>query len=368
MSKSLGEQAREIFSKEDLLKLSIRKPLLAQLELTRNCNQRCVFCFRSCDRKKVFEDLSLVEWFKILEELWGIGVDTLNLSGGEILLFRELESFLKEAKRRNFDIILNTNGTLPLLGYTRYLNEVVFSIHGIGEKHDRVTGTRGSFNLAEKHLSEVAAAVPRVGINTVLVEENFHDIAKIYGYFNKKHKNLSYHSFTLPITALFGNNLGRPALILNKERLAYYLDAIDRIPPHKRKYKHGMRALVEKDRSYYTSDDIVFPDCAAGKYKMVVSYRGDVYPCSYFLTSAYHCGNLLEECAEDIWKKGAGFKPFREMFLKDRLPARCRTCLKKERCFGGCRAFTKDYAEGNFSGDRDIRCGLVNAYVDSERE
>lgn len=359
----LKKRIYKTFSKLDLQRLAIRKPILAQLELTRNCNQTCIFCFRACNKKNKFPNLSLLKWIKILDKLWEMGIQILNISGGEILLFPELKDFLREAKRRNFRVVLNTNGSLSLLKYLQYLDQIIFSIHGLGEIHDKITGQKGAFVKAEKHLAEVLDGNTDVGINTVLTKNNFDKIEKTYRYFEQKYPDLQHHSFTLSIVCNTGYKFRKDMLQLDEETFKYYLKSINKIPRKKREYKHGLRALIDK-KSWIKNAFISLPHCAAGKYKIVVTYNGDIYPCNFFLGKEYYCGNILKDDIEKIWKEGKGFKPFRKMFLNERLPKLCKTCKKKGTCFGGCRAYTESYlSKGQFSNEKDVRCVLGDAYL-----
>lgn len=49
------------FSYKELFSLAIEKPVMAQLEVTRNCNQHCSFCFRRSNLRKRFPEKSLSE-------------------------------------------------------------------------------------------------------------------------------------------------------------------------------------------------------------------------------------------------------------------------------------------------------------------
>ena len=45
---SVARRMEEVFSKTELHQLMWKKPNFAQIELTRNCNQSCIFCFANC--------------------------------------------------------------------------------------------------------------------------------------------------------------------------------------------------------------------------------------------------------------------------------------------------------------------------------
>lgn len=363
MKKSEPINPLNYFTKKELINLSFSRPTLAQLELTRNCNQSCLFCFRSCEKNKLYEDLDIRKWEIILDKLFNLGVYILNLSGGEIYLYRQLEEFLSKAHGR-FKIAITTNGTLPMNKYLKYIDQIDFSIHDIGKNHDGIVNLKGAFEKAENNLSEALKTKIKVGINTVLIKRNFYHINKIYKYFDRRFPKLHHHSFTFSINASSGKNFKGETLKLNKKSLDYYINSINQIPREKRKYKHGLSAMIGE--GYHEGNSKVsLPDCAGGKYKLTVAYNGDVYPCRYFLGKDYYCGNLLEMDALEMWKNGKGFKPFRDYYENiKKIDKKCQSCQKLDRCYGGCRAYTKSYLlNGDFSYERDQKCVIRPSFA-----
>ena len=69
------------FSRNEISELMWKKPHFVQIELTRNCNFRCVFCFENCDVKNKYEDKSFQEWKKIIDKLYILGVKQIHFSG-----------------------------------------------------------------------------------------------------------------------------------------------------------------------------------------------------------------------------------------------------------------------------------------------
>ena len=48
------------------------KPHFVQIELTRNCNFKCIFCFEDCEKGKEFEDEQFNKWKKVIDELYDL--------------------------------------------------------------------------------------------------------------------------------------------------------------------------------------------------------------------------------------------------------------------------------------------------------
>ena len=57
------------FTKEELIHLIWSRPNFAQVELTRNCNFKCKFCFENCDVANQYEDKPPEMWKEVLDAL-----------------------------------------------------------------------------------------------------------------------------------------------------------------------------------------------------------------------------------------------------------------------------------------------------------
>jgi hypothetical protein len=84
---------------------------LIEIHPTRRCNLRCQHCYSESgpDEKN---DLSLESLKGFLLEAARLGYRYVGVSGGEPLLWSELENFLEFAKDANFSTAVTTNGTL----------------------------------------------------------------------------------------------------------------------------------------------------------------------------------------------------------------------------------------------------------------
>jgi len=345
------------FTYKELFLLAIEKPVMAQLEVTRNCNQRCFFCFRRCSPEKKFSNLSLKKWKLIILKLVSIGIREINFSGGEIFLFKNIDKLFHYAKSVGIKkIVVNTNGLVNLAKHDLSLIDIlIFSIHDLQKNHDKITGIRGSFSLVNKAITYAINKRYRVGINTVVCRKNVANLDKIYAHFKKL--PLVFHSFNLSINRdSIEDNVSEFELIFLQ-----YLKFLEKIPERRRKLRHGMQNIFVKDKKFFKSP-IPLPHCAGGKYKLVIDYQGNVYPCRYFQESKYFCGNILKSNPKTIWKKGKGFKLFRSIIVDKNLPHTCQSCFKKEKCLGGCLAW-RIYTKNNKSYEKDIRCDLGNAYI-----
>ena len=164
----------------------------------------------------------------------------------------------------------------------------------------------------------------------------------------------------MAIPCYTGKKFDSLSVPINKENMEKYLKYVRMVGKEKFVYKHGLYGLLGEDEKR-----IHMPVCAAGKSKLIIKYNGNVYPCNFFQTEDFLCGNVFEEDLKDIWKNGKGFKKFRSYYLNDNLPEECMNCKKHNNCFSGCRAWTKSYIQedADVKKEGDVRCGIIDAYA-----
>ena len=102
------------FSEKELAELVWSRPNFAQVELTRNCNFRCKFCFENCDLKNKFEDKPPEMWKKVIDGLYDLGIKKIHFSGGENFLYTHFKEILKYSKEKGLNNLINTNGSIDI--------------------------------------------------------------------------------------------------------------------------------------------------------------------------------------------------------------------------------------------------------------
>jgi MoaA/NifB/PqqE/SkfB family radical SAM enzyme len=145
-------------------------PTGAQIELTRACNLRCAFCYKSS--RTDTQQLSLDEWRRVLANLRTLGTLSVSFTGGEPLLYPEAIEVMREARRLGFMVSLLTNGTLVGAAEADALaallpTTVEISIHGAQPTpHDSATGVGGSFDAAMKACHLLRERGVRIALKT----------------------------------------------------------------------------------------------------------------------------------------------------------------------------------------------------------
>ena len=160
------------------------RPYTLVAELTYRCPLHCTYCSNPIDWADRRDGLETADWLRVFREAEDLGVVQLNLTGGEPLLRRDLETLVAGARELDLYTNLITSG-IPLRRerlqglLAAGLDNVQVSIQDVSaEASDRVAG----FVSFRKKI-EVARWVKELGmpltLNIVLHRENLDRVGAV---------------------------------------------------------------------------------------------------------------------------------------------------------------------------------------------
>src|SRR4030042_3442876 len=131
------------------------KPVYVQWISTYKCNFRCPHCGTAAGTPRQ-DELKTEEIIKALDSLAELGCKIFSVTGGEPLLREDIFEVLSYAKKKGMSVGIVTNGYvteeyLPQLKNVG-LDSVLVSIDGHGENHEKIRGTKGSYEKCLKSL------------------------------------------------------------------------------------------------------------------------------------------------------------------------------------------------------------------------
>lgn len=303
-------------------------PYRMDLAVTYRCNNDCAHCYN--DRARNYPELSTEQWFRIIDQLWALGVPHLVFTGGEATLRSDLPQLIRHAENNGQITGLNTNARR--LMDERYLQQLVeagldhvqVTVESCDEQvHDRMMQAKGAHRQTIVGLRNALQSKLYVMTNTTMLRTNLH---------------------TLPDTLDFLADLGVPtiglnALIysghgltvgtgLNENELQPLLDLAQR-----KTAERGQKLIWYTPTQYCqfdpTANHLGVKGCTAALYSMCVESNGDVLPCQSYYRSL---GNLLSDPWDSIWNHELSIR-LRE---RRKLPAKCEGCGLVAECGGGC--------------------------------
>lgn len=324
-------------------------PKTAVLELTYECNHRCVFCSVPWEHTDGAygkqKELSIGEWKTCIDTLVDLGVRTLALSGGEPLLkkgFVEILSYARSKrvqepvfntaneisgyKEKPFEISVITNGELVDAHWVSIFQEyqcvLIVSLPGIKTFRELTGG-----GDPQKALNAIRMSAD-VGIDVVVsicvskknLPELFENISLgcLYGA-----RQLLLNRF-LP----GGRGVGYASLCLTKEETIQMLDIAEEVCWHAQTLgsvgTELPRCIVQKEYRMIKTGTV----CSGGVDFFAIDPSGRVRPCNHSPVQLGDYRDIQGAIATQYWQK---FKH------KDFLPKMCAGCASSLQCDGGCR-------------------------------
>jgi radical SAM protein with 4Fe4S-binding SPASM domain len=301
-------------------------PLNVTLELTLDCNIRCLHCYNfdrdrprrptpaACGGERS-DPLSLDEVLRLLGELRGAGCLFLGLTGGEVFSYPHLFAVLDRARELHFAVQLLSNGTLlrpgtvaRLASYRNILGLSVSLYGSTAAVHDGITQVPGSFRRTWHGIERVRAAGLAVRLKFVVMSQNAHEVSAM-----REHAEaLGYpYQVDLTITSRHDGTSGSLATRVDDEQLVQL-------------HRGPLRDLISSHPRPATSE--VHPcNCARGN--CAVLANGDVTPC---ISVPWRAGNVRERSFVNIWRDSPVFQRIRGLRTAD-YPA-CKPCEDKSYC------------------------------------
>ncbi|MFQ5963101.1 MAG: radical SAM/SPASM domain-containing protein [Candidatus Scalinduaceae bacterium] len=309
----------------------------ANLAITYLCDSKCQMCniwqeYRNKPEERENE-ITFDEIKKMLEESKYLeSLDEILLTGGEPFLRNDLYKIFQyiTSKYKYAGIVISTNGMLgrriietlkkmlELDGASRMI--LVFSIDGIGEKHDKIRGIKGAFNKTLGTIKLVKELDPsmQLGLSCTITQENYDDFASVYELSKELHVG-----FTMRFAATSGN------FYANKENKYHWpKEVLDKIEEEINKIIDDISNNRNIIKRFFNPDTYFFSrlvdyqknprrifQCYSGIHSFFLDPYGNVYPCIYIDESL---GNIRNT-------------PFDEMWFSSKAQ-RLREFIKNEKC------------------------------------
>jgi len=339
----------EIVSRVQSMAYERTVPLNVTLELTQNCNIRCLHCYNfdrdeprrapaaACGDGQGKPELSLAEVLQIMEQLRAAGTLFLGLTGGEVMTYPHLFAVLDRARELNFAVQLLTNGTMLQPGVAArlatYKNLLGASISIYGATpgvHDGITQIPGSWRRTWDGVRRLRQLGLSVRLKFIVMRQNAHEVAAMRAA--AEGEGFPY-LVDVTITPRHDGTRGSLETRVDDGQL-------DEL------YRGPLRDMVRRGPRQMT--EARFPcNCARGN--CAISSHGDVYPC---ISVPWSAGNVREQPFIDIWRTSPVFQRIRGLRIAD-YPA-CAPCEDKPYC-NRSRGAALNYS-GSYTGTDPFVC------------
>lgn len=348
------EQAREDFEKliytistlaqteevEPISYLNIKKiepfsqeysaPIRVDMAITFRCQNSCVHCYAGGSHKT--DELTTIQWKKVIDRLQQIGVFILTFTGGEPTLREDLPELLIYAQNKGLVTGLITNGRkLSDKNYVRTLEksgldyvQVTLESHK-PRIHNLITGDKKSWKETITAIKNLIPTNIYTTTNTTLNQHNAKDFLDTIDFIKE-----------LGVAAFGCNSLiySGKAKEIAKEFVLSLEDLKAILPKIQDKAsKLGLKFLWYTPTQYCKLDPVKLglgiKACSAAMINMCIGPNADVYPCQSYFESL---GNILEHEWKSIWNHPLAVKIRNREYIE----TKCKDCPQLQICGGGC--------------------------------
>lgn len=327
-------------------RLLLTAPLRVLLLITDRCNLSCAHCSATALASK--NELSTEEWKTILKQCREIGVQSVNIQGGEPMMRKDFFEIIEFASSIGLFVYVPTNGyfinpkNAKLLAQSK-VRSMQISLEGPRDVHEQIRG-QGSYDRAVKAIETLVQHNIPVSTMSILSTLTVNHIEWSINFAQQSGASGVSFERLIPV----GNGTRMRLNTLSKECLE---SAYKRIQYARQNVSNGFwiscsdpvfSALELQDSSIQniSKKGKACGGCSAGLTVIVIGSDGKVYPCSHLpiIIGDIKCQSLL-----DIWNKSTILNAIRH---RDEFRGKCKTCSGRYFC-GGCRAasyaFTNDF-------------------------
>jgi len=160
-----------------------RFPAVLVMNITRNCNLKCVHCYSSSGGGK-FTDVPFDVWKRAIETAADMGVSNVLVSGGEPLVRKDAVELIRVMNDCGMKVGLSTNGTAITEEMAQRLAGLVdyagISIDGPQPVHDEFRGVNGAYRASLRGIENAKAAGIKVGLRFTITGMNAQYVENIF--------------------------------------------------------------------------------------------------------------------------------------------------------------------------------------------
>lgn len=284
---------------------SKRLPLLCGIELTFNCNLKCVHCYIKSDSGR--EEISSSDICNILTEISKLRSLWLVLTGGEPLLREDFIDIYVHAKEKGFLIVIFSNGTLiteKIVRCFRKLPPYLIELTTYGftkDTYERVTRVKGSYEMYKQGLELLLKNKIKFRLRTLGMKINKNEIWEIKKFAKKIGVDFGYY---LTLRPQF-NQEEPPEVALLPREIAE-MGFID-----KQMWKDNIKKFMNKDYSSYACDMALVSFLINPYGELDVRRMAPCFPYNYDLKA-----KKFKECWYDFMSKFNFYRKKQNAFAK----------------------------------------------------
>lgn len=298
--------------------------LSIELELSRSCNLRCIYCYASSGIP-LEDELTLEEISAVVDQAVDLGArKIIVLGGGEPFLYPHLFEVIDYILSKKVETDVFTNCTMMSEESARKLYErgvgvVVKQNSRTPAIQDLLAGREGTFVAIAEGLANLKkAGYPdadhTLGIETIICGQNYDELVDLWCW--ARDQGIIPYIETMTMQ---GRATDHPEL---------------EVSPLKIKELFEKLAQIDADRYgrvWVPHPPLVASQCARHEYSCTVTSIGDVHPCPGINLTT---GNIREKSLAEVLRQSTVIQDLRN--IRNTIKGECAHCAFKPNCYG-CR-------------------------------
>ncbi|MCH5223224.1 MAG: radical SAM protein [Muribaculaceae bacterium] len=341
------QDTKEITDKDTqnfMLEATQRKPRLngLQFELTGRCNERCIHCYLNNEKKDEGIDLPFEKITSIIDEFATNQGLQISLSGGEMLMHKDIAKIIDYCRQKDLMITLMSNlialkdDLIPIIKKAN-VSAVQVSLYSMDAQiHDSITKVIGSFKKTKTAIEKLIKADIPVMISCPVMKANRAGYKEVLKYAKSLKCKANTDFIMMAQSDLDTSNLSNRLSLEETEILIRdilettkdYINYMEDTSP--------MSNIRRSDLERYKK----MPLCGAGINDCCIGENGDVFACAGWQSKPL--GNVYEQSLMDIWNNSPVAKEIRSVTEGD-FP-QCLECEARDYC---ARCLVRNFNENN---------------------
>jgi len=317
------------------------KLLTLDLETSRICNLRCVYCYASAGHKRENE-LSFSEICNVIDQAIELGTQNITIiGGGEPMLHPHILEIIAYIAEKGITQNLFTNGTIMDEDQAAFIAahkvSVVTKFNSLKrEVQDELAGFSGAYDLIHQTIDLLIEHgytrdpdLP-LGLETIICKQNYDELEEMWRYARQR----NMHPYFEVIT--FQGRAKRESLNVEKAQLESLFNRLLAIDES------------EFGFTWNAHPPIAGLSCQRHFYNLLVTSNGYIHPCTGVDVNV---GNIRHHSLREVLETSPVVHSLRQ--IDKTIKGKCRTCKYSDECYG-CRGFAYHYC-GDFL-DEDPTC------------
>ncbi len=270
---NLIERKDEIINKVVIINnIGIVTPRYCIIEISSNCLLNCTHCYLG---KKETLYLETGELNHLIYELSDLGVDYIQLTGGEPLLHPKINEILDVLDSKKIRLSITTSGYLKkneeniISKIASYKGSCFLqvSVDGLEKTHDTIRGVKGCFSKTTSFIKKAILSGIEIHVATVVQRRNYKELESIIVYM----KDLGVKRIRL--TSLMDEGFATKDDIIDSSIIN------DRVKEFSRKYGNDNFDILSSEDSLDLLENRRTPNCGCGSQLLTIDTKLNVYNC-----------------------------------------------------------------------------------------